>query len=88
MKDGVIMKEKFCLDSERDRMEDCSLEMVSESFMIRRVVIEKVSLGDTREKRRDIKSRRSLFSPQVVAQLLQEDFRHQEESPQMTSRRL
>ena len=70
MKDGVIMKEKFCLDSERDRTEDCSLEIVSESFMIRRVVIEKVDLGDTRERRRDIKSRRSLFSPQVVAKLL------------------
>ena len=72
MKDGVIMKENFCFDSERDRTEECSLEMVSESFMIRRAVIEKVDLGDTRERQRDTEYRRSFFSPQVVAKLLQE----------------
>ena len=72
MKDGVIMKENFCFNSERDRMKDCSLKMVSESFMIGRVLIEKVDLGDTRERRRYTKSKRSLFLPQVVAKLLQE----------------
>ena len=74
MKDGVIMKENFCFDSERDRNEDCSLEMVSESFMIGRVVIEKVDLGDTRERQRDTESRRSFFSPQVVAKLLLQSY--------------
>ena len=32
MKDGVIRKVNFCFDSERDRTEDCSLEMFTESF--------------------------------------------------------
>ena len=49
MKDGVIMKENFCFDSEREWTEDCSLEMCSESFMIGRAVREKIDLGATRE---------------------------------------
>ena len=37
MKDGVIRKENFCFSSEGDRMEDCSLEVITESFRIGKV---------------------------------------------------
>ena len=47
MKDGVIMKENFCFDSEREWTEDCSLEMCSESFMIGRAGVKTVGLGAT-----------------------------------------
>ena len=51
MKDGVIVKENFCFNSEREWMDDCSLEMCSESFMIGRAVTEKIDLGASREEK-------------------------------------
>ena len=55
------MKENFCFDSERDRMEHCSLKMVSESFMIGRVTIQTVHPGDSREGQKDVESSESFF---------------------------
>ena len=53
------MKENFYFDSERDRAEDCSLEVYSESFLIGRDAVEKAVLGDTTDRQRDNKSKRS-----------------------------
>ena len=58
MKNSSIRKVNFCFNSERIRMEDCSLETATEFFRIGKAKIEKASLGDPG--RTDIKTRKLL----------------------------
>ena len=80
MKDGTVRKVNFCFDSERIRMEDCSLETNTELFRIGEAEIEKARLGDP--DRTDIKPK------EASSRCLPSTSSHPRESPYSTSRRL